>query len=305
MTADLAALEAEVRETLALCGFRPRALTLVSTFGERKGMRYAYRVDTEDGRIVKARHFGTPAEAQRVHELRLGLEDSFAPVIGCFGAVLIEAWLDGAMLEASETDTWAQTAGALLGRLHARPLAPDVPTEKDTARWNELAATNLDLLQWEKILSTAECDAVRTALRRCDPGRARAALLHGDFCAENMLMDRGGRLRIIDMELVKIGPIGFDLAWTWHRWPMSPPAWSRFMAGYRSAAPAAPEAQAYWRIIAGVILARIFFQRMPSRLETQLTQLRRCLAAAEEKSAAAENAPPPDPLLGKEGEPRA
>ena len=36
------------------------------------------------------------------------------------------------------------------------------------------------------------------ALDRLDPGSAPAALIHRDFCAENMLIDREGRLRVID-----------------------------------------------------------------------------------------------------------
>ncbi len=281
MAADLSALEAEIREAVACGGFRPRHLVLVSTFGERKGMRYAYRVESDDGRIVKARHFGTAAAAQRVHVLRRGIEDSFAPVLGCFGPVLLESWLEGEMLPETEAEQWAQAAGAILGRLHGHRLEVDGSAEDETTRWNRVAATDVDLLRRAGVLSAAGGEALCAALRRHDPGRVRVALIHRDFCAENMLIDPAGRLRIIDTEILGIGPIGLDLAWTWHRWPMSAEAWGRFMAGYRSAAPAAPEALAYWKIAAGLTLVRIFFQRMPSRLDAQLARLHQCVAAAE------------------------
>ncbi|HXQ21861.1 MAG TPA: phosphotransferase [Candidatus Acidoferrales bacterium] len=280
MTADLMALETEVRDAVARGGLRPRHLVLVSPLGERKGMRYAYRVETDDGHIVKARHFGSAAEAQRVHDLRLGLEGAFAPVLGCFGAVLIEAWIEGAMLSVLEAEAWVSTAGALLGRLHARPLGPDVSTRRETTRWNEAAAADLALLREAAVLPAAGCEAARAALQRQDPGRARVALIHKDFCAENMLIDTNGALRIIDTEQLAVEPIGFDIAWTWHRWPMSPQSWARFMAGYRAAAPAEPEAWEYWRIVTGLTLARVFFQRMPARLDAQLASLRRCIASA-------------------------
>lgn len=286
MTADPRALEAAVRAALARAGWGPRRLALVSPLGERKGMRYAYRVETDDGRTVKARHFGSAAEARRVEALRLGLDDAFAPVLGRVGAVLIEAWLDGVMLAAAEADAWTGAAGAVLGRLHARRLAPAVATQDDTRRWNEAAAVDVALLQEAEVLSGTTSDVVRAALRRHDPGRARLALIHKDFCAENMLIDTQRRLRIIDTEQLAVEPIGFDLAWTWHRWPMSPQAWAQFMAGYRSAMPAVPEAGEYWRIVTGLTLARVFFQRMPARLPAQLASLLRCvaMAAGEERS---------------------
>jgi thiamine kinase-like enzyme len=279
MTADLTALEMEVRDAVALGGWRVRRLALISPLGERKGMRYAYRIETDDGRLIKARHFGSEDAARRVHELRLGLEDSFAPVLRRCGAVLIEAWLEGTMLDAIEAESWTQTAGALLGRLHARPLGPDDPSAEDTTRWTETALADLALLREAEALSASGCETVRGALQRHDPNRARAALIHKDFCAENMLIDTRGRLRIIDTERLAVEPIGFDLAWTWHRWPMSPRSWARFMDGYRSTAPAEPEASAYWRIVTGLTLARVFSQRVPARLDAQLASLLRYIAS--------------------------
>lgn len=280
MTTDLTALETEVRDAVALGGWRASHLALVSPLGEHKGMRYAYRVDTDDGRIVKARHFGSADEARRVHELRFGLEDAFAPVLGRVGAVLIEAWIEGAMLGAGEAESWTRTAGALLGRLHARRLGPDVVAEEDTARWNEAAAADLALLREAEALPATACETIRAALQRHDPARARVAVIHRDFCAENMLIDTRGRLRIIDTELIAVGPIGVDVAWTWHRWPTSPQSWQRFIAGYRSAAPAEPEVLEYWRIVTGLTLARVFSQRMPARLDAQVASLLRCVTSA-------------------------
>lgn len=280
MTADLTALETDVRAAVARRGLRVRRLTLVSPLGARKGARYAYRVDTHDGRSVKARHFGSVDDARRVHELRRGLETAFAPVLERCGAVLIEAWIEGDMLDAAGAEAAARRAGALLGRLHARALPPGTPTHVATAHWSDSAGADIDLLHESRALSAAGRECLAAALRRHDPGRARTALVHKDFCAENMLVDVRGRLRIIDTELIALDPAGFDLAWTWHRWPLSAPGWARFMAGYRSAAPAVPAAPAYWRIVTGLVLARVFHQRMPARLDAQLARLRRCVEDA-------------------------
>lgn len=280
MSADPKALEAEVRDALAHRGWRPRRLALVSPLGERKGMRYAYRVETDDGRIVKARHFGSADAAQRIEALRRGIEDAFAPVLDRVGAVLIEAWIEGDMLAPAEAEAWAAEAGAVLGRLHARELDGGVPTDEPTARWSEAAAADIALLRGAAVLPAGTAEELRSAVRRHDPGRARLALIHKDFCAENMLIDAQRRLRIIDTEQLAVEPAGFDLAWTWHRWPMPAPAWEQFMAGYRSAAPPAPAAVHYWRIVTGLTLARVFFQRMPGRFDAQLARLLDCAGAA-------------------------
>jgi aminoglycoside phosphotransferase (APT) family kinase protein len=88
-----------------------------------------------------------------------------------------------------------------------------------------------------------------------------------------MLIDAAGRLRIIDTERIAIGPAGFDLGWTWHRWNMPPRAWERFLAGYRAGGGVEPEAARYWRIVTGLTLARVFWQHIPSRLEAQIVKL--------------------------------
>jgi len=278
----VSAAEAEVRAAIEATGVRPRHLRLVSPLGERKGMRLAYRIEDEDGRVLKARLFSSPEEAQQVHDLRHDLAESFAPVLARSGAVLIEEWIDGAMLEADGAEAWAKVAGAILGELHVRPLGAGVPPVQDTRRWNERACEDLTLLRQADALTECVRERLCEALRKSDPRRARVALIHKDFCAENMLTDLRGRLRIIDTEQLAFDPIGFDLAWTWHRWPMSPAAWNCFLTGYRVAAPCEPEAETYWRIVTGLTLARVYCQRMPARLPQQLARLLQCVAGADD-----------------------
>ncbi len=281
MTTDLPGAEMEIRDALERSGHQPLRLVLISPLGERKGMRFAFRVETHDGQTLKARHCGDANEAQRIEELRRGLEDSFAPVLERIGAVLLEEWVEGEMLDVLAAEEWVPLAGALLGRLHARPLPTGVAAEVGTARRNETAEIDLDTLQAASALTAGECRAVRDALRAADPVRSRVVLNHKDFCVENMLIDGSGQLRIIDTEQLAFDSGGFDLGWTWHRWPMSAASWARFVAAYRSSSPWQPFAQHYWRIVTGLILARVFMQRMPKRLDAQLARLRQCVAEVE------------------------
>ncbi len=265
----------DVEEALAQNDTRPLRIELVSPLGERKGIRFAYRVDTDDGRRVKIRHFGSDEHARRHFELRAGLETAFAPALARYRSVLIEEWVEGAPLTERDTEDRAEEAGALLGRLHARPLGPDVPSTTPTRKWRDGAESDLELLAGGGELAPGEVDRLRAEIRRRDPVAARLALIHLDFCAENMLIERGGKLRVIDNELVSINPAGLDLGRTFHRWPMTEDSWARFLKGYRSAIPREPEPSGFWKIAATLTAARVFLSRSPLRLETSIALLRR------------------------------
>jgi Ser/Thr protein kinase RdoA (MazF antagonist) len=265
----------DVEEALAQNGRRPLRIELVSPLGEQKGTRFAYRVDTDDGHRVKIRHFGSEEHARRHFELRAGLETAFAPALARYRSVLIEEWIEGMPLTELDAEARAEEAGALLGRLHARPLGPDVPAAIPTRKWRDGAESDLELLARGGELASGGVDRLRAEIRRRDPLAARAALIHLDFCAENMLIERGGNLRVIDNELVSINPAGLDLGRTFHRWPMSEGAWLRFFKGYRSTAPREPEPTGFWRIAATLTAARVFLARNPQRLETSIALLHR------------------------------
>jgi aminoglycoside phosphotransferase (APT) family kinase protein len=270
----------EVEQALAQHGIAARTVDLVSPLGARKGRRWAYRIEAHDGRVVKARQFENEEEARRVFEIRAGLEDAFAPVIARHRAILVEEWIDGVPLAEGEWAARAEEAGALLGRLHARPLALNTPAAFDTVRWRDGVESDLDLLAGAGKLGADEIAQLREEIGRRDPATARAAVVHLDFCADNMLIDPRGRLRVIDNEMMGVGPPGFDLGRTFNLWPMADSARTAFRSGYDSSAPQQPQAMGFWRIVACALGARIFLERDPARRTASLAQLRR-LAAGE------------------------
>jgi Ser/Thr protein kinase RdoA (MazF antagonist) len=221
------------------------------------------------------RHFSTCEDARRHFELRAGLEAAFAPALARHGSVLIEEWVEGLPLTELDGDRRAEEAGALLGRLHGRQLGLDVPSRISTRKWSDGAESDLEILTTARTLTFAEAAGLRAEIRRRDPGEARAALIHLDFCAENMLIDRRGKLRVIDNELLSINPAVLDLGRTFHRWPMSERAWIRFFEGYRSSFPSEPEPTGFWRIAAALTGTRVFLQRSPQRVDESVALLRR------------------------------
>lgn len=241
----------EIAAALEHFAITPRRVVLISPLRDRKGSRLSYRVDAEDGRIVKVRQLDSGERARCLLELRAGLEAAFAPALAHHGCVLLEEWIDGAPLSESDAEGRAEEAGALLGRLHARALGVDTPTPLSTSERTSQAISNLEILCNAGQLTPREAAALRAEIARRDPGTTGAVLIHLDFCAENMLIDARGHLRVIDNELLTIAPAGFDLGRTFDRWPMSNPAWARFCRGYRSSAPAEPEAVGFWKIPCG------------------------------------------------------
>ncbi|HWH11139.1 MAG TPA: phosphotransferase [Solirubrobacteraceae bacterium] len=256
----------------------PKRITAISPVeAERKNGRQAYRVDTRDGRVLKARHLRDPELAQEVCELRAGLDEGFAPVLIRDGAVLLEAWIDGVVLTDETAAPWAAEAGRLLGRLHIAPLGNGVASERSTDVWRHGAQGDLRILRDAGHVSEARSGALAAALEQLDPQTARATKVHHDFCPENLVVDVRGRVFVIDNEWVRIGVPEFDVGRTLCRWPMSPEAWQQFHDGYRHEA-GPLEAFLFWRIVSALFSARVQLQVAPEGLDPVLGVLRASVA---------------------------
>jgi hypothetical protein len=267
-----AAARREVAAALVALGLDAASMDLVSPLGTRKGIRFAYRVVTAGGQIVKARHLGTAQDANRLRALRTRLEPAFIPVLDQSGAVLVEEWVDGTRLCELDPTPWLEPAGALLGRLHRA--APSSSTTS-TRSWTEAALSDLALLEGADELTGGEAAVLRERLDATDPQSACTGLIHKDFCADNIVIDTTGTLRMIDNELLDLGPIGFDLGRTFHLWPMDADAQNAFDLGYQSAGPPPLAATGYWRIVATLVGGRVFLTRSRVRLEETVRLLRR------------------------------
>jgi len=265
---------------VAARGLSPRCLDVVSPLGRAKGVRLAWRVELADGRTLKLRHFGTSQDAQRHLEIRTLLEPAFAPAIAEWDGFVVEQWIDGEPLGDDDGERRAEEAGALLARLHQTALAPDVAADVDTAPWVARANADLERLVSGDALAEGDARRLRVEIDRRAPRFARAALVHLDFCAENMLIDRHGRLRVIDNELVAVRPAALDLGRTFHRWPMPRDLWAGFFASYRRASKEAPEPTGFWKIAAALTGARVYLERRAA-LEPTLALLRRFAAGGE------------------------
>jgi thiamine kinase-like enzyme len=107
-------------------------------------------------------------------------------------------------------------------------------------------------------------------------------LVHLDFCPENLVTDRAGRLHVIDNEWLCIDAAGVDLGRTWSRWALPDSAWQAFTSGYASRAPEAPTALRFWLI---AMAARSAGLRLAGPAEGLALSLARLRALASEAAA--------------------
>jgi aminoglycoside phosphotransferase (APT) family kinase protein len=259
-------------------GIADARVTPVSRWApESKYGRRAYRVDVADGRTVKVRRFEDEATAQEVCAVRHGIPVGYGCVLARHGSVLIEEWVEGALLDEATAEPYARVAGRLLGALHTTKLPDGVAPVLRTDFWRENARDDLAFLRGGGHLERATADLLTAVLDRPDPAVATAARIHLDFCPENLILGPAGELTVVDNEWTRIGAPAFDLARTFNRWPMPPAVWERFLDGYGAVAPA-PEAFEFWRAAATLFSARIELLFSPEKVPSILGALEVALA---------------------------
>ncbi len=274
--ADLASVRDAVRAALDRERLAPAGFEVLSPPNARKRGRATLRIALVGGTVVKARWLESSEEAARLFAVRADLDSAFAPPIAAHGRVLLESWIDGTSVAALACDAQAETiaagAGTILGSLHARSVQP-VMAYTSTAPWRSEAERDLAALVDAGKLGGVDARALATRLAESDPPSTTLALIHRDFCGENLVRDPRGRLWVIDNEWLMHGPAGFDLGRTYCRWPMPGHAWKRFVASYGAAMPIDLQALSFWQLAAALFGARI---RLGSqRLAESLAVVRR------------------------------
>jgi Ser/Thr protein kinase RdoA (MazF antagonist) len=246
---------------------QPRRWQLVSTFAPETTRRPSYRVELRDGRTVKVRGLLDEVSAAQVHQIRAALPiEAFPPVLLRHGRVFVEPWVEGSPLASGPvSEAQVVAAAALLAQVHAveEIAGRKVRSETATTEWLERTTARLEFLLARGAIREDCFRSLRDAQRRWDPGTARVGVIHGDFCAENIVVDPAGRLFVIDNEDFSLDPLDYDLGLTWYGWPLPAPAFALFLDTYARRAQRSVPPLSFWKIAAVVKGAAIRVQLFP------------------------------------------
>lgn len=270
---------AEVRAAVERHGVRDFALTPLSSPGiGPKGARATFRVDDPSGGVIKARRIESAEAAEDLAAIRAPLGPNFAPVLARHGSVLLEEWIHGETLTPHSAEERAEPIGALLGSLHAMQAGKDLPPESTAAR-RERASAQLEELVRAGVVTAGEACKLNARLGHLDPGMAPQAVVHLDFCPENLVRDDDGHIVSIDNEWISHGPPGLDLGRMYSRWPMPEPVWQRVLRGYASSSPFSLDALAFWQVLMAIWSAAIRLHRSADALAGPSARLRKLAAS--------------------------
>ncbi len=245
-------------QALTQLGLHARSFTPIGGYPRWRAGRVTYRVELTSGRVVKVRRVTRPRQPTQAAALVRALDDPDLPApLMVSGLVTVEEWVDGVPLSSVRlTAREIDAAADLLGRLHARTAIPGRRFHRVGSVTPLMSATldRIDALRERGALTRAEARRLVTEVRKGLPERATRGPVHGDLCAENLVLVPDGRVISIDNERVRIDFLDFDLARTWTRWPMSARMRARFERRYANwGRPVpAPRQAAAWRVCATV-----------------------------------------------------
>ena len=200
--------------------------------------RSCYRLQFADGRRFKYRRLPSAERAETLHRLLNHLNTPHIPrILSRHGTGLLIEYVKGRRLQRSDQVTQLlQWCGGLQGQIHAADAdglcltswAPvSVEASELEARIDELVRrSSIERAMGDDLLALATSRSSRLVVE------GHVGVIHRDFCAENILLAPSGRIHLVDNESIDVGPLDYDLARTWYRWPMKPPERAAFWEGY-------------------------------------------------------------------------
>jgi aminoglycoside phosphotransferase (APT) family kinase protein len=249
-------------------GFAASSITPLASVAPHTRLPRSYLISTDTGSQVKIRFGRREAITARAAALSAALADNRVPApIARAGRLTAEAWIEGSVLSSMRLAArHVDAAAELLASVHQfGGLAGEhLPRYQLTGTIHRRAERQLSELAGAHIVRRRDLSALRAVLDRGLPARAQWGLVHGDFCAENLVWRADDTLVSVDNETIGRGFIEYDVARTWYRWPMPASQRGRFDRSYRAALgmkpPSGVECRA-WRLAAAVKGVHLRFRR--------------------------------------------
>jgi aminoglycoside phosphotransferase (APT) family kinase protein len=196
------------------------------------GLRFA------NGQTFKYRRMQTAERAEMLERLLSHLASPHIPrILARHGSGLLIEFVHGRRLQRSDQDhRLLEWCGALQGRIHSADTEGlDLTTWAPISEEASELEASIDDLVGRGALERAMADDLLALATGGPPQPAageHAGVIHRDFCAENILLGPSGRIHLVDNESIDVGPLDYDLARTWYRWPMGPRERAAYWKGY-------------------------------------------------------------------------
>lgn len=280
MTIDRAAQLGSDLETLVQAlGTQVARVTTLTSLPSLGNPRASYRFDLVDGRVVKGRRVEKSVQVDHMLQILPCLDArSFPRLLAHQGRAILEEWVNGEPLNGIEIgpETFAR-CGSIFAGVHTGS-ASTAPCTRE-----QRADTYLDALQRRlfKLVSRGYLRR-RTAAEAFDladtfaPSAVAIDFVHGDYCADNVILTATGRPVCVDNEALSTGSCDYDLARTWYRWPMQRTAVEAFLQGYEQHRDPEGFIQhfPFWAVAVLVDSAYFRLRAETGRLEVPLDRLR-------------------------------
>lgn len=133
------------------------------------------------------------------------------------------------------TEQQGRDAGQLLGLLHTLDGVPGDAEAEIVGAHLPLERINrhLDQISRAAVELSPLCEKLAKLARESETSAFDWGLIHSDFSVDNMILDEDGQIIVVDNETLKMGPLDFDLARCWSRWPMIQTVRKAFIEGYQ------------------------------------------------------------------------
>jgi hypothetical protein len=243
--------------------------------------RRAYRATLKDGRVVKVRQVRDEARAEVIAGLlgRLGGEH-FPPLLARVGAILLLPWIPGKPLNSfSPPKEVYRICGGLLAGIHLTPCSEGIDSEGLLSELLPRLLSDVGKLQDWEVLAPEEAEELSRQLQIGPPVDSTTALIHGDFCGENLVLGRKQTIFSIDNEALNIGLPEADIARALLRWSLTESARQEFLAGYDELRPLADyyDSARFWRLVSLIRSLRFRFRCPGVDLRPELSLLKQTL----------------------------
>jgi tRNA A-37 threonylcarbamoyl transferase component Bud32 len=214
-------------------GLLPAGSSITLTDYEQIGNlgKPVYRLAFSDGSQAKMRLVSSPMRATEIAQLsEFFSEGDSAKILAVSQDALLEEWIEGDQLaEGGITQDTAVEAGQILGRLHSATRLGE-PRSAQAALWR--IEQNVRRLVSESFLASEDAEKLLNLVSEQAPTSCEYGISHRDLCGENLIIQKNGKLVLIDHESMRFGPLNQDVARTCHRWYLCGSNLRDFLSGY-------------------------------------------------------------------------